>query len=229
MNNRLGLGLAVGAGYLLGRTKKAKLAFGIGTLVMGKRLQLNPRALADFATAQLADNPQFKEIGDQLREDLRGVGKAATGALLNRQIEGLADRLHDRTLDVQDRISGVTPDVSAASDEEEDEDGDEHEEENHEEENHEEENEDEDRASAGRGEGSAGRSRAPAKKTSAARSSSAKSARSSAAGKSGGTAKSAPKSSAAKKTAKSVQRTVKRTPAKKTASRRSSRGGDGRD
>ncbi|MFD7013317.1 DNA primase [Streptomyces sp. NPDC059928] len=224
MNNRLGLGLAVGAGYLLGRTKKAKLAFGIGTLVMGKRLQLNPRALADFATAQLADNPQFKEIGDQLREDLRGVGKAATGALLNRQIEGLADRLHDRTLDVQDRISGVTPDVSAASDEEEDEDGDEHEEENHEEEN-----EDEDRASAGRGEGSAGRSRAPAKKTSAARSSSAKSARSSAAGKSGGTAKSASKSSAAKKTAKSVQRTVKRTPAKKTASRRSSRGGDGRD
>ncbi|MEV8523931.1 DNA primase [Streptomyces sp. NPDC052000] len=213
MNNRLGLGLAVGAGYLLGRTKKAKLAFGIGTLVMGKRLQLNPRALADFATAQLADNPQFKEIGDQLREDLRGVGKAATGALLNRQIEGLADRLHDRTLDVQDRISGVTPDVSAASDEEEDEDGDQHEEEN----------EDEDGASAGR------RRRAPAKKTSAARSSSAKSARSSAAGKSGGTAKSAPKSSAAKKTAKSVQRTVKRTPAKKTASRRSSRGGDGRD
>ncbi|MEV5276956.1 DNA primase [Streptomyces sp. NPDC052811] len=221
MNNRLGLGLAVGAGYLLGRTKKAKLAFGIGTLVMGKRLQLNPRALADFATAQLAENPQFKEIGDQLREDLRGVGKAATGALLNRQIEGLADRLHDRTLDVQDRISGVTPDVSAASDEEED--GDEHEEEN----------EDEDRTSAGRGEGAAGRrQRAPAKKTSAARSSSpksAKSATSSAARKSGGTAKSAPKSSAAKKTAKSVQRTVKRTPAKKTASRRGSRGGDGRD
>ncbi|WP_329461626.1 DNA primase [Streptomyces sp. NBC_01431] len=220
MNNRLGLGLAVGAGYLLGRTKKAKLAFGIGTLVMGKRLQLNPRALADFATAQLAENPQFKEIGDQLREDLRGVGKAATGALLNRQIEGLADRLHDRTLDVQDRISGVTPDVSAASDEEEDEDGDQHEGEN----------EDEDGTSAGRGEGSAGRrQRAPAKKASAARSSSAKSARSSAAGKSGGTAKSAPKSSAAKKTAKSVQRTVKRTPAKKASSRRSSRGGDGRD
>ncbi|MFE9557677.1 DNA primase [Streptomyces sp. NPDC006703] len=218
MNNRLGLGLAVGAGYLLGRTKKAKLAFGIGTLVMGKRLQLNPRALADFATAQLAENPQFKEIGDQLREDLRGVGKAATGALLNRQIEGLADRLHDRTLDVQDRISGVTPDVSAASDE--DEDGDEHEEGN----------EDEDRTSAGRGEGAAGRrQRAPAKKTSAARSSSPKSATSSAARKSGGTAKSAPKSSAAKKTAKSVQRTVKRTPAKKTASRRGSRGGDGRD
>ncbi|KOU38797.1 hypothetical protein [Streptomyces sp. WM6378] len=121
MNNRLGLGLAVGAGYLLGRTKKAKLAFGIGTLVMGKRLQLSPRAIADFAAAQLADNPQFKEIGDQLREDLRGVGKAATGALLNRQIEGIADRLHDRTLDVQDRISGVVPDVPGSAEYEDEE------------------------------------------------------------------------------------------------------------
>ncbi|WP_455351643.1 DNA primase [Streptomyces sp. SYSU K217416] len=107
MNNRLVMGLAVGAGYVLGRTKKAKLAFGIGTLIMGKKLQLNPKALAEFATSQLQNNPQFKEIGDQLREDMRGVGKAATGALVNRQLEGLADRLHDRTQGVQDRLSGA--------------------------------------------------------------------------------------------------------------------------
>ncbi|MEV0091051.1 DNA primase [Streptomyces sp. NPDC050738] len=118
MNNRLVLGLAVGGGYLLGRTKKAKLAFGIGTLVMGKKLQLSPRALAEFATQQLQNNPQLKVIGDQLRGDLRGVGKAATGALVTRQVNGLADRLHDRTLGVQDRISGVSdqlPDVPGKS------------------------------------------------------------------------------------------------------------------
>ncbi|GAA0589570.1 DNA primase [Streptomyces crystallinus] len=109
MNNRLAIGLAVGAGYVLGRTKKAKLAFGIGTMVLGKRLKLSPGALAEFAAGQLEHNPQFKEIGDQLRQDLRGVGKAATGALVNRQLEGIADRLHDRTLDVQDRIAGVVP------------------------------------------------------------------------------------------------------------------------
>ncbi|MEU0395909.1 DNA primase [Streptomyces sp. NPDC006208] len=105
MNNRLTLGLAVGAGYVLGRTKKAKLAFAVGTMVMGKRLQLHPRALAEALTARLRDNPQFKEIGDQLRTDLRGVGKAATGAVVNRQISGLADRLHERTLGVQDQLS----------------------------------------------------------------------------------------------------------------------------
>lgn len=111
MMNRLGLGLAVGAGYVLGRTKKMKLAFAIGTMVAGKRMHLSPRALADLVTGQLQNNPQFKEIGDQLREDLRGVGKAASGALVERQIEGLADRLHGRTAQVRDQLSGVVPDV----------------------------------------------------------------------------------------------------------------------
>lgn len=135
MNNRLTVGLAVGAGYFLGRTKKAKLAFGIGTMVMGKKLQLSPRALAEFASSQLQNNPQFKEIGDQLREDLRGVGKAATGALVTRQINAVADRLHDRRLDVQDRLAGVVPDgVPGLRDEDEDEETDEAEDEGREEE-----------------------------------------------------------------------------------------------
>lgn len=119
MNNRTALGLAVGAGYLLGRTKKAKFAFAVGTLVMGKRLNATSGALTGLVTDRLRDNPQFKELGDQLREDLRGVGKAATGALVNRRIDALADRLHESTLDVRDRISGVAP---ALDDEEEAED-----------------------------------------------------------------------------------------------------------
>ncbi|WAU84070.1 DNA primase [Streptomyces sp. Qhu-G9] len=109
--NRLGLGLAVGAGYVLGRTKKMKLAFAVGTMVAGKRMQLSPRALADLVSQQLQNNPQFKEIGDQLRQDLRGVGKAASGALVERQITGLADRLHGRTSQVQDQLAGVVPDA----------------------------------------------------------------------------------------------------------------------
>ncbi|MFF5496560.1 DNA primase [Streptomyces aquilus] len=110
--NRVGLGLAVGAGYVLGRTKKLKLAFAVGTLVAGKRMQLSPRALADLVSGQLRDNPQFKEIGDQLREDLRGVGKAASGAMVERQLDALADRLHGRTAQVRDQLSGVLPDGS---------------------------------------------------------------------------------------------------------------------
>ncbi|WP_330286700.1 DNA primase [Streptomyces sp. NBC_00576] len=123
--NRVGLGLAVGAGYVLGRTKKLKLAFAVGTLVAGKRMQLSPRALADLVSTQLRDNPQFKEIGDQLREDLRGVGKAASGAMVERQVEALADRLHGRTAEVRDQLAGVVPDPTNLGRDDEEEETDE--------------------------------------------------------------------------------------------------------
>jgi hypothetical protein len=117
MTNRLPLALAVGAGYLLGRTKKAKLALGVGTMVLGKKLPLNPQALLGVVNNQLLKNPQFKEIGDQLRQDLRGVGSSATNALVTRQAGALADRLHERTLGVRDQISGVAPGVGGEDEE----------------------------------------------------------------------------------------------------------------
>jgi hypothetical protein len=87
-----------------------KLAVAVGSMVAGKRMQLNPRAIADLVSQQLQNNPQFKEIGDQLREDLRGVGKAASGALVERRLDALADRLHGRTAQVRDQLAGVAPD-----------------------------------------------------------------------------------------------------------------------
>ncbi|GAB2714166.1 DNA primase [Streptomyces bullii] len=116
--NRVGLGLAIGAGYVLGRTKKMKLAVAVGSLVAGKRMNLSPKGLADLMSQQLRNNPQFKEIGDQLREDLRGVGKAASGAMVERQLNAVADRLHGRTAQVRDQLSGVVPDKSGAQDSE---------------------------------------------------------------------------------------------------------------
>ncbi|MCZ9340239.1 DNA primase, partial [Streptomyces sp. TRM76130] len=43
--NRVGIGLALGAGYLLGRTRKLKFAVAVGTAVAGKRLNLTPRGV----------------------------------------------------------------------------------------------------------------------------------------------------------------------------------------
>ncbi|WP_329232284.1 DNA primase [Streptomyces canus] len=124
--NRVGMGLAIGAGYVLGRTKKLKFAFAVGTLVAGKRMHLSPRAVADLVSQQLLKNPQFKEIGDTLREDLRGVGKAASGAMVERQIDAIADRLHGRTAEVRDQLSDVVPEVPGLSeDEDEESEGDE--------------------------------------------------------------------------------------------------------
>ncbi|MFI6370305.1 DNA primase [Streptomyces sp. NPDC050546] len=114
--NRTGLGLAVGAGYLLGRTKKLKMAIAIGGLVAGKKLNLSPRMVAELIQQQLQNNPQFKEIGDQLREDLRGVGKAASGAMVERQLDAFADRLHGRTAQVRDQLTGAVPGGLGAED-----------------------------------------------------------------------------------------------------------------
>lgn len=107
MNSRLALTLAVAGGYVLGRTKKAKLAIGIGSMVLGKKLDLSPRALTARAAELLAANPRLAEVGEQLRGDLKGVGKAATGAIATRRINALADSLHERTLGVRDRIDGL--------------------------------------------------------------------------------------------------------------------------
>ncbi|NEB80656.1 DNA primase [Streptomyces sp. SID14478] len=114
--NRAALGLAVGAGYMLGRTKKMKLAFAVGTMVAGKKLQLSPQAVMDMVRSQVDKNPQFKEISGQLREDFRGVGKAATGAILERQIEGLAGKLRNSTAGVRDRLDGASSEPEEAQD-----------------------------------------------------------------------------------------------------------------
>jgi hypothetical protein len=120
--NRAALGLAVGAGYVLGRTKKFKMAVAVGTFVAGRRM--NPRALAELVSGQLRNNPQFKEISDQLRGELSGAGKAASSALVERQLDALAGRLHDRTAETRDRLAGVVPDADG-SEEDESEDGEE--------------------------------------------------------------------------------------------------------
>lgn len=191
--NRLALGLAVGAGYVLGRTKKMKLAFAIGTMVAGKRMHLSPRALADLVSQQLQNNPQFKEIGDQLREDLRGVGQAASGALVERQLDAFADRLHGRTAQVRDQLEGVVPETPDLGLEDEEPESEEPESEEPEPEAEDEESEEAPRRKAAK--------KAPAKKGAAR------------------TAESAVKKAPAKKTA-TKKAPAKKTAAKKTAAKK---------
>ncbi|MGW3464333.1 DNA primase [Streptomyces olivaceoviridis] len=225
--NRTALGLAVGAGYLLGRTKKLKMALAVGSLAAGKKMNLSPRALADQLNRQLLDNPQFKEIGDQLRQDLRGVGKAATGAMVERQMNSLADRLHGRTSQVRDQLSGVVP---TGSDEERDEDEGEDEEQEEQEEQEGKRGERE----QPRGETRGGEGEAPRKKTGkkpAKKAPATKASGGTAAGKA--PAKKAPaKKAAAKKTDAARETAARKTAAVGGAARsavsRQSKGGDDR-
>lgn len=215
--NRVGMGLAVGAGYVLGRTKKLKLAFAVGTLVAGKRMHLSPKMVADLVSQQLLKNPQFKEIGDQLRQDLRGVGKAASGAMVERQIDAIADRLHGRTAQVRDELAGVAPDVTGVFEDEDEDERSEGDEEPEEEQtgsrdaedepsgeddaDDEDEDADEAPAAARKPARKAPAKKAPAKKTAAKKAPAKKAAQSRTAGKKTAAKKTTAKKTAAKKTA----------------------------
>lgn len=213
--NRMALGLAVGAGYVLGRTKKLKMALAVGSLVAGKKMNLSPKMLADVVSQQLKNNPQFKEIGDQLRQDLRGVGKAASGAMVERQMNALADRLHGRTSEVRDAVAGAVPGTGSeeSGDEEprDEADGDE--------------DSREERPRRGDGEDAGRRGEAPRKKA-ARKSPARKAADSAAARKAPGKKTAAKKTTAARKTA--AKRTAAVGGAARGASSRQSKGGDDR-
>ncbi|MFJ8146478.1 hypothetical protein ACIQ6R_15615 [Streptomyces sp. NPDC096048] len=88
---------AVAGGYLLGRTKKAKLAFVVGSYLMGRRIGVSPGQVLSQGLAGLQRTPQLQELTDQVRGELLTAGRTAVTAAANRRLTGLADTLRDRT------------------------------------------------------------------------------------------------------------------------------------
>ncbi|MFE9723706.1 hypothetical protein ACFYQ5_08950 [Streptomyces sp. NPDC005794] len=102
MTGNAKIGVALVGGYLLGRTKKAKLAIGFGMFLAGKKLSLDPKQLGRMLT----DSPILGTLNDQVRNELVGATKtAATNALTDRAT-GLADSLRKRTLELDDPSGG---------------------------------------------------------------------------------------------------------------------------
>ncbi|MFJ7235350.1 hypothetical protein ACIQVF_38050 [Streptomyces tendae] len=96
-DSRTAMAAAVAGGYLLGRTKKAKLAFAVGSYLVGRRVGLSPGQVLGQGLGSLQRAPQFQELSDQVRGELLTAGRAAVTAAANRRLTGLADTLRDRT------------------------------------------------------------------------------------------------------------------------------------
>lgn len=118
MNNAT-MGAAVLGGYLLGRTKKAKIALGLSALLAGSRVR--PGQLG-----KALDAPFLGDLTRQVRAELTGAGKAAATSVLSSKADNLAGALHERTAGLRERAEG---DGGAHDDETEDEPTDETEEE----------------------------------------------------------------------------------------------------
>ncbi|MBL1089326.1 MULTISPECIES: histone protein [Streptomyces] len=230
MNERtkIMLAAAMAGGYVLGRTKKGRLALTAASYLAGRQSGLDPRQLVSDSVRKLGDIPQVAELGDQLRGEVMDAGRKALTSAATRQLASLAETLQDRTRRLQ-----LGPEEYEDEEEEEeyeeepreeDEEPEEEEEEEEEEgeydrEDEEEPEEEEEEEPPRRGGGARGE-RAPEKKTAGRQAPAKKAAKKAPARKAA--AKKAP---AAKKTAKAA----KKAPAKKSAAKKTtSRGRGGR-
>ncbi|WP_225802749.1 hypothetical protein [Streptomyces sp. NK15101] len=93
MTKNVRIGAALVGGYLLGRTRKARLALGFGLFLAGRRLDLDPRRIG----RALAASPLVGGLNDQVRKELVEATKSAATEALTKRAEGLADSLNRRT------------------------------------------------------------------------------------------------------------------------------------
>lgn len=97
MNDGLKVTVAITGGYLLGRTRKAKLAIALGSWLLGKRLDLKPQALAREAFDQMGRSPEVAKLAGNVRGELLSAGRAAAMSAMSTRLDRAADSLRDRT------------------------------------------------------------------------------------------------------------------------------------
>ncbi|TMU93104.1 hypothetical protein [Streptomyces sp. DASNCL29] len=97
------IAVAVVGGYLLGRTKKAKLAVGLGMLLAGKKITLDPQQLKK----SLAQAPLLSGLNSEVRKELVDATRQAATKAVSGRVSGLADSLHERTALLRGEGGGV--------------------------------------------------------------------------------------------------------------------------
>lgn len=95
MNSRAPIALAIGAGYLLGRTHKMRWALLLGAAAASGRLNNVPGDLIQRGTKVLGSSPELTKIGDSA-ERLLDAGKAAASTALASRVESLSSALTER-------------------------------------------------------------------------------------------------------------------------------------
>ncbi|HLT60242.1 MAG TPA: hypothetical protein VK020_03575, partial [Microlunatus sp.] len=105
--------LAVSVGYLLGRTRKMKLALAFGMVLVGQRLPKNSLELVQQALKTVASSDQFSQLSQQVTGNLADAGRAAAGKSVERLLERVTDRLNSDLGSDQDEQSRKKSDEDA--------------------------------------------------------------------------------------------------------------------
>ena len=102
------LALAVVGGYLLGRTKKMKLAIMLGGALAGKKISTDPAALLGQVTKLVSASPELQRLDSAVRGRLLEAGKDAALAVASSRMEALTDSLVDRVENLGKPAAGAT-------------------------------------------------------------------------------------------------------------------------
>ena len=115
-NSKIALGVA--GGYLLGRTKKMKLALSLGGLLIGQKIPTNPRELLKQGQKLVQGNENLSEIDEMFRGKLLEAARAAALATLSSRMNSVSDSIRERTDGLRELANELE---EAADDVEEDE------------------------------------------------------------------------------------------------------------
>jgi hypothetical protein len=87
---------AVVGGYLLGRTKKMKLAIMVGGALMGKKVPTDPAQLLKLAGSVVDRSPELQRLDAAVRGRLMEAGKDAAVSVASSRMEAFTDSLVNR-------------------------------------------------------------------------------------------------------------------------------------
>jgi hypothetical protein len=116
MSNGAKVAMAVGAGYMLGRTKKMRLALMLAAAGITGKFPTGPTQLVAHGLKALGANADVSQLTEQLRGELLNAGRAAALSAATHQIDSLNDRLQGVTSavgvdDTLDDVGGTLDDV----------------------------------------------------------------------------------------------------------------------
>ncbi|MFD7874682.1 histone protein [Streptomyces sp. NPDC059766] len=127
-STKIAIAAALAGGYVLGRAKKGRMAFGVATYLAGRRFGLEPQQLLTEGLRRVQELPQFAELNEQVRGELKDAGRKALMAAADRKFADLADALHQRTARIGTEVEEEEPQENGEYEAEEDEEPEEEEE-----------------------------------------------------------------------------------------------------
>lgn len=125
-STRAALAASVAAGYLLGRSRRMKLAVAVATYLASGRLRAKPQELLAAGAGKLGESPQLSQLTEQVRTELLTVGRQALKAAFDQRLGTFADSLAERTKSLGQTMDSLAEEArDEETDEEPEEEGEE--------------------------------------------------------------------------------------------------------